>query len=145
VAQNFPLTAQDIFDVLNNDVDFTSLLGTYTFKAGQPLAALSIISPGADLPSVRKVEGLECVIQDAGNFTSYPYLSGEASRTRIEWSVFLVCWEPSTGADMQAAAERACSRFLGSQAVQTVAVADGIGAQSQTKVMVYSDMPIIPA
>jgi len=145
VAQQFPTSAQVIYDTLAADATFMGLLGTYEFKAGQTSPALSIVTAGADLPSLRKVQGVECVIQDAGNIEKYEYVSGDAGRVSVTWSLFLVAWEPATGADMQAAAERACSRFLGSQAVQTVATADGLGATVQTKVWIRSDMPILPA
>jgi len=145
VAQQFPTTAQAIYDVLAADTTFTSLLGTYEFRAGQQITAISIVTAGEDMPALRNVSGVECVIQDAGDFTKSEYISNDAARVTVNWSVFLVAWEPAKGADLQAAAERACSRFLGSQAVQTVATADGLGSLVQTKVMIRSDMPILAA
>ena len=143
VAQQFPTSAQAIYEVLANDVEFVTLLGTYEFRAGQTSPALSIVTAGSDIPALRKVQGVECVIQDAGDFTQGEYITNDAPRLQVRWSVFLVCWEPATGADMQAAAERACRRFLGSQAIQTVAVADGLGAQVQTKIIIRSEMLIL--
>ena len=143
MAQQFPTTAQVIYDVLVADAIFMGLLGEYRFKAGQSAPAISIVTAGQDLPSLRKVSGVECVIQDAGDFTKSEYLTGDAARITVSWSVFLVSWEPSTGADLQAAAEHACRRFYGSEAVQTVAVADGLGAQVQTKLIIRSDMPVV--
>ena len=143
--QNFPTTAQAIYDVLAADTTFTNLLGSYEFRAGQQTTAISIVSAGEDMPALRNVSGVECIIQDAGDFTSNEYLTGDAPRLTIQWSVFLVAWEPSKGSDLQAAAERACSRFLGSQAIQTVATADGLGSLVQTKLIIRSDMPIIAA
>ena len=145
MAQQFPTTAQAIYDVLVADATFMGLLGTYSFKAGQTLPAISIVTAGEDIPALRNVQGVECVIQDAGNFTKNEYISNDAARVTIDWSVFLVAWEPAKGSDLQAAAERACSRFLGSQAVQTVATADGLGSLVQTKLMIRSDMPILAA
>jgi len=145
VVQQFPTTAQAIYDVLSADTTFTGLLGTYEFKAGQQITAISIVSAGEDMPALRNVSGVECIIQDAGDFTKSEYISNDAARLTVNWSVFLVAWEPAKGADLQAAAERACSRFLGSQAVQTVATADGLGSLVQTKVMIRSDMPILAA
>lgn len=145
MAQQFPTTAQVIYDVLAADATFSSLLGTYTFRAGQSMPAISIVSAGEDMPALRNVAGVECIIQDAGNFTKSEYLTGDAPRITVTWSVFLVAWEPSKGADLQAAAEAACRRFLGSEAVQTVATADGLGSLVQTKLIIRSDMPIIAA
>ena len=143
--QQFPTTAQIIYETLAADTAFMDILGSYEFRAGQESKAISVVSAGQDLPALRKVSGVECIIQDAGNFTKTEYLSGESGRLSVSWSVFLVSWEPSTGADLQLAAERACSRFLGSQAIQTVATSDGLGSLVQTKLIIKSDMPILEA
>ena len=143
MSQTFPTSAQVIYDTLAADATFMGLIGTYEFKAGQTIPAISIVSAGEDMPALRNVQGVECIIQDAGNFTKSEYISNDAARLTVNWSVFLVAWEPAKGSDIQTAAERACSRFLGSQAVQTVAVADGLWALVQTKVMIRSDMPIL--
>ena len=145
MAQQFPTTAQVIYDTLAADSAFMALLGTYRFRAGQTVPAISVVSPGEDIPALRKVQGLECIIQDSGDFTKNEYITGDAARLTITWSVFLVAWNPAKGSDMQAAAERACSRFLGSEAVQTVATADGLGSLVQTKLMIRSDMPVLAA
>ena len=145
MTQQFPTTAQVIYETLAADANFMAELGTYTFKAGQTIPAISIVSAGEDLPALRKVQGVECIIQDAGDFTTHEYLTGDAPRLSVTWSVFLVAWEPAKGADLQVAAQLACRRFLGSEAVQTVAVADGLGAQVQTKLIIKSDRPILAA
>ena len=88
--QNFPTTAQAIYDVLAADTTFTNLLGSYEFRAGQQTTAISIVSAGEDLPALRNVSGVECIVQDAGNFTSNEYLTGDAPRLTVQWSVFLV-------------------------------------------------------
>ena len=144
MAQTFPTSAQVVYDTLAADAVFTASLGTYDFKTGQgPIVALSVISAGEDLPALRNVQGLECIIQDAGNTTQMPYLTGDMDLTTT-WNLFLVTWEPATGADMQAAVERVLRRFQGAQAVQTVATTDGLGSLVQTKVTIKSTMPIIP-
>ena len=145
MAQQFPVTAQAIYDVLSTDANFLAYLGTYSFRAGQTLPAISVVSAGEEMPALRNVSGVECIIQDAGDTENYFYLTNEEPRIRVQWSVFLVSWGSSTGGDMQRAAEVACRRFLGSQAIQTVATSDGLGAKVQTKLFIYSDMPIIPS
>ena len=145
MAQTFPTSAQVIYDTLAADSTFTDLLGTYEFRAGQTTTAISVISAGEDLPSLRNVQGVECVILDAGNTKAYEYLTGDAPRLQVDWSVFLVCWEPATGADLQAATERALSRFLGAYSVQTVATSDGLGSLVQNKLMIRSDRPVVAA
>jgi len=145
VAQTFPTSAQVIYDILAADSTFTDLLGTYEFRAGQTTTALSIVSAGEDMPALRNVQGVECIIQDAGDFTKNEYISNDAARLTVNWSVFLVAWEPAKGSDVQAVAERACSRFLGSEAIQTVATTDGLGSLVQTKLVIRSDMPVLAA
>ena len=143
MAQQFPTTAQVIYETLSTDAEFMALLGTYRFRAGQEMPAISVVSAGEDLPAIRKVRGVECIIQDAGDFTTYEYLTGDAPRVSVTWSVFLVAWGDAKGSDLQVAAQAACRRFLGSEAIQTVATADGLGSLVQTKLIIKSDMPIV--
>ena len=137
--QTFPTSAQVIYDTLAADATFLGLLGSYDFKTGQgPIPALSVISAGEDLPSLRNVEGVECIIQDAGNVSQRNYLTNDLDLV-TSWSVFLVAWEPSTGADLQTATERILKRFNGASAMQTVATTDGLGSLVQNKIMISSD------
>ena len=145
MAQQFPTTAQVIYDVLAADSDFVAMLGSYKFRGNSSgeIPALSIVTAGEDMPALRRVQGVECIIQDAGNTTASNYLTGDAPRLRTTWSVFLVSWEGSTGADVQVAAEHVLNRFAGSQSFQTVATPDGLGSLVQTKIEIKSDMPIL--
>lgn len=142
MSQQFPTSAQVIYDTLAADATFVDLLGTYSFKAGQAGTALSIVSAGQDLPSLRKVSGVECLIQDAGDITIKEYFSNDEPYSIVRWSLFLVSWEPSTGSDLQLAAEHLCKRFVGATSIQTVATTDGLGSLVQTKVFIQSDKPI---
>ena len=144
MAQLFPTSAQVIYETLAVDTAFTDLLGEYNFRAGSgPVTALSIVSAGQDMPAIRNVSGVECIIQDAGNSIAQDYMTGEPDIVTT-WSMFLVAWEPAKGKDMQAAVDHALKRFVGSQAVQTVAASDGIGALVQSKVFIMSNKPIRP-
>ncbi len=145
MAQQFPTTAQTIYETLSTDTELMAVLGDYEFKGGQSYPAISVMSPGSDLPSLKKTTGVECIIHDVGDVTRYEYLTGEVARTSVLWSVFLVVWDPGTGADMQVATELICRRFLGSSSIQTVAVSDGLGSLVQTKILIRSDMPILAA
>ena len=143
MAQQFPTSAQVIYDTLAADATFMSLLGTYDFRGGGgTLPAISIVSSGQSLPAVRNVQGVECVIQDAGDTEQFNYLT-DASDLRTKWRLFIISWEPSTGADLQAAVNRVCRRFAGSNSIETVAVSDGAGALVQTMVTIQSHMPIL--
>ena len=144
MAQSFPTSAQVIYDTLATDSDFLALIGEYTFKAGQTVPAMSIVTPGQDLPSVKKVSGIEVVIHDAADVKRRDYLTSNADLF-IDWKVFFICWEPATGLFLTAAVARAMQRFAGSMSFETVAVADGIGAQVQTMLIIKGDMPILGA
>lgn len=143
MAQQFPTSAQVIYDTLAADATFMSLLGTYDFRGGGgTLPAISIVSSGQSLPAVRNVQGVECVIQDAGDTEQFNYLTDD-SDIRTKWRVFIISWEPSTGADLQAAVNRVCRRFANSSSMETVAASDGAGALVQTMITIMSHMPIL--
>ena len=61
MSQTFPTSAQVIYETLSNYTEFVDLLGSYKFKGGQTATALSIVTPGEDLPSLRKVSGLSAL------------------------------------------------------------------------------------
>ena len=140
--QQFPTSAQVIYETLTTDTDFSLLIGEYSFRAGQTAPAISIVTPGQDLPAVKKISGIEVVIHDAADVKRRDYLTSE-SDIYIDWKVFFICWEPATGLELTAAVARAMQRFAGSTSFETVAVADGIGAQVQTMLIVKGDMPIL--
>ena len=144
MAQQFPTSAQVIYDTLVADTTFMAFVGSYEFKAGQTVPAVSIVTPGQDLPSVKKVSGVEVVIHDAADVRRKDYLT-DSSDIIVDWSVFFICWEPATGLELTAAVSRAMERFSGSVSLETVAVADGLGAQVQTKLIVKGDMPVLAA
>ena len=144
MAQQFPTSVNVIYDTLSADTTFMSYLGTYDFKTGQgPLPALSVVSAGEDLPALRNVEGVECIIQDTGNVTQRAYLTGDLD-VQTTWQVFLVAWNPAKGSDLQNATSRIVQRFMGASSTQTVATSDGLGALVQTKVVISSENPVIP-
>ena len=143
MAQQFPTSARVIYETLSNDTEFVSYIGEYTFRAGQKAPAISIVTPGQDLPAIKEISGIEVVIHDAADVRRRDYLS-QSSDLLVDWKVFFICWEPATGMDMTAAVMRAMERFAGSASMETVAVAEGIGAQVQTMLIVKGDMPILP-
>lgn len=143
MAQSFPTTAQIIYETLSADTELMNIIGTYEFKAGQTLDAISIVTAGEDIPSVRTVQGVECIIQDSGETEQQSYY--DEIDLVVTWSVFLVSWEPSTGADLQAATERILKRFLGAMAIQVVSTTDGLGSLVQNKIQIKSNMPILAA
>lgn len=143
MSQQFPTSAQVVYDVLSSDTDFMSLIGEYSFRAGQTAPAISVVTPGQDLPAVKKIKGIEVVIHDAADVKRRDYLTS-GSDIYIDWKVFFICWKPGTGLELTAAVARAMQRFAGSTSFETVAVADGLGAQVQTMLVIKGDMPIMP-
>lgn len=141
MTQTFPVTAQVVYETLSADTELMSIVGTYEFKAGQTLDAISIVTAGEDMPSLRKVQGVECIIQDSGDTRQQKYY--DKVDTVTTWSVFLVSWEPSTGADLQRATERILKRFLNAEANQVVSTADGLGSLVQNRIQIRSNMPIL--
>ena len=141
MAQVFPTSAQVIYEVLSSDSSLMSMLGTYSFRAGEEIDAISVVSAGEDLPALRKVQGVECIIQDAGESRQQNYYD-EVDIVTI-WSLFLVAWEPSKGADLQAVTEKILKKFLGAEAIQVIATPDGLGSLVQNKVLIKSNMPIL--
>ena len=144
MAQQLPTSAQVIYNTLAADSIFPSLIGEYEFRAGQTAPAMSIVTPGQDLPALKEVTGIEVVIHDAADVKRRDYLT-TASDIYIDWKVFFICWEPARGIDLTAAVSRAMQRFAGSTSFETVSVADGIGAQVQTMLVIKGDMPILAA
>jgi hypothetical protein len=121
----------------------SSLLGTYDFRAGTvPIKAVSIVTPGADLPATRHVSGIECVIHDTATLARRDYVAG-ASDIIPRWSVYLICWDGSDGLVMTSAAIRLMEIFAGASVNETVAVPQGLGAMAQMLVSIPSDSPIL--
>lgn len=143
MAQTFPTTAQIVYETLAADTELMNIIGTYEFRAGQTLTAISVVTAGEDVPALRKVQGVECVIQDTGEVRQQQKYNEIDLVTT--WSVFLISWEPSTGADLQRATERILKRFLGARAVQVVSTTDGLGSLVQNKIQIESNMPILEA
>jgi hypothetical protein len=75
MAQTFLETAQNIYDILVADATFMSYLGTYSFNDTSVQPAIAVKSPGEDLPAIRNVQGLECVIIDMADISQMNYLT----------------------------------------------------------------------
>ena len=143
MSQLFPSSPKIIFDTMMADATISSYLGEYTFDAtANPVPAISSVTPGADLPNVKTVTGVEVVIHDIADMRRRDYITSDSSIER-NWNVFVICWEPATGDEMGGLVERAMEIFSGATSFQTVATADGIGAMVQTQLIIPSDKPIL--
>lgn len=142
MAQTFPATPQIIYNTLVADGTFMANVGSYTFKGGAGAApAISILTPGKDLPSLESITGLEVVIHDVASMRRYNFYEG--STIEKTWNIYLIAWDDNTGDQLTAATERAMLIFSGSNANEIVASPDGISARVQTLVTVPSDRPIL--
>lgn len=144
MAQQLATSAQVIYETLVLDATFSSFLGTYGWSSGGSAVALSIVSPGENIPGAKGVDGVECIINDVGNMIPEYKYDGLISSGTV-WNVFLIAWGSATGADVQQAAEHLVSRFPGSFSVDTTATPDGLGSIVQTMVQIRSNMPILAA
>lgn len=142
MAQVFPSTPQIIYDTLVADSVFTNAVGSYEFKGNSaPVAAVTITTPGVDLPSVKSVTGIEVIIHDTADFRRIDKF--DSSDLIADWTVFVICWEPATGDDMNIVVRRIMEIFSGATSYQTVAVSSGIGANVQTSINIPADKPIL--
>lgn len=144
MAQQFPTSAQVIYETLSLDPTFVGMLGHYDFRSGQgPIDAISVTTAGEDLPSLRNVEGVECIIHDTGSKNQRMYLTSTPD-IRTSWDLFLIAWAPATGADLDAAANRILQRFRGASSSQVITTPEGLGSLVQCSIEISSENPIVP-
>lgn len=142
MVQAFPKTPQIIYDTLVADATVQSYLGEYTFEnTSNSVPAISIVTPGQDLPNVKTVTGVEVVIHDVADLRRRDYVT-DSSDIETNWNVFVICWTPATGDQVTGLVKRAMEIFSGATSFQTVATADGVGAMVQTQMTIPSDRPI---
>lgn len=142
MAQNLASSPEIIYNTLLNDSTFMAEVGTYTFKSGTSLPSISVVTPGSDLPAVSKQAGVEVVIHDIGDMNTRKYLTSNPDIVYI-WKVFLIVWEPATGADVQAAVSRIGDIFPLASSLDVFATGTNLGVAFQTQVRIPSDCPIL--
>lgn len=135
MAQTFATTPQIIYNVLANDTEFASKLGTYTFVGDYTSDSIAILTPGKPLPQLESQAGLECIIHDAGDIKRKDYVNDD-SNFLTTWKVFLIVWDGATGSDLNEAVKRAMHLFRGSTSIETVAVSQGLRARVQTMITI---------
>lgn len=141
MSQVFPDTPGVIYRLLDADPEFSSYIGTYKFASGQTQNAISLLTPGANIPGVSSVTGVECIIHDISNVKRVDFLTDSSSLIN-EWKVFLVAWDPATGEDVNNAARRIMDLFRGATSTQTVRTSEGTNARVQTVVTIPSNRPL---
>lgn len=143
MAQTFATSPLVIYNTLVADATFLNLIGTYTFSDNTTAKSIAILTPGQSLPLLKKQEGLECIIHDSGDVRRQDFIS-DNSNTYTTWKLFLICWDPATGTQLDAAVKRIMKTFGGSSSIETVAASSGLSARVQTLVLIPETGAINP-
>lgn len=134
-----------IYYILTDDDDFMDLVGKRVFKSeNTELDAISILTPGQDLPSIKKITGLEVVIHDLNQLNRREYITGDYDVTAT-WKIFLLAWPGANGKTLSNAASRIMQLFSKATMIETNPVPSGVGAIAQVLVLVPSDSAILAA
>jgi hypothetical protein len=139
--QIYPDTPGVIYRILDADPEFSSYIGTYKFANNQVENAISMLTPGSNIPGVQSVAGVECIIHDISDVKRIDFLT-DSSTLINEWKVFLVAWDPATGEDLNNAVRRIMELFRGATSMQTVRTSEGFDARVQTVVTIPSNQPL---
>ena len=144
MSQVFPDSPGFIYRILDSDAEFSGYIGDYKLKGGQTLNAISVNTPGQDIPRISDIFGAECVIHDVSDISRSEslFITNEAQDLVNTWKVFLICWDPATGTDLNNAARRVMEIFEGSTSIQTVKTSEGARARAQTLILIPSDKPL---
>jgi hypothetical protein len=142
MAQTLASSPEIIYNTLVADATFMGQVGQYTFASGSTTPSIIIATPGKDLPNVASQTGLEVIIHDVADLENRLYLTDPADAL-YTWRVFLVVWEPATGANVTTAASRILAKFPKATSIETVSVASTLGVAFQTQVRIPSDCPIL--
>lgn len=132
-----------IYDSLVASEDLEELIGTRVFEVGNTeLAAISIVTPGAELPKLKRISGLEIVIHDVARLGRRDYIS-EASDITTSWRVFLLAWPPANGETLNEAARLIMGMFTKATAIEVAPVPQGLGAIAQIQIIIPSDSVVL--
>lgn len=142
VAQNLVDSPEVIYDTLTTDAVISPLIGTYHFIDGTTEDAISIMSPGQELPRLKEVTGLEIIIHDAAQVTSLPYLTNLADVISI-WRVYLVAWPGSDGSVLNSVVSRIVQRFGNVWTIEVSARGAPLGALTQSLIMIRSTSAVL--
>jgi hypothetical protein len=144
MAQQHTETPELIYQTLVDDAVFMEMVGEVKFERSTgSLPAISILTPGADLPEVRSINGLEVIIHDVANLSRREYITNQVDITTT-WKVFLLAWQGSAGGILNTAARRIMERFSKATTIETNPAPQGLGAIAQILVLIPSDSVIIP-
>lgn len=136
-------SAEIIYDTLTDDNTFMGLVGKRVFKSGNTeLDAISILTPGENLPTIKQVTGLEVIIHDVSELGRREYITADYDITTV-WKVFLLAWPEANGKTLNNAATRIMQLFSRATMIETNPTPSGIGAIAQVLVLIPSDSVIL--
>lgn len=139
MTQQHASSVEVIYETLTGDEVFMALVGKRVFKtANTEINAISILTPGADLPPIKSTTGLEVIIHDISDLSRRDYITNDIDIT-VTWRVFLLAWPGATGATLNSAARRIMELFSKASTIETVPTADGLGSIAQVLVLIPSD------
>ena len=141
MSQVFPDSPGLIYRILDGDSEFSGYIGNYKLRGNQTLNAISIGTPGQEIPRISGITGIECVIHDVSDVSRHEFITDDTALVNT-WKLFLVCWDPATGEDLNNAARRVMELFEGSTSIQTVKTSEGARARAQTLVLIPADKPL---
>ena len=141
MSQVFPDSPGLIYRILDGDSEFSGYVGNYKLRGNQTVNAIGIGTPGQDIPRISSVTGIECIIHDVSDVSRHEYIT-DSSNLVNTWKVFLVCWDPATGEDLNNAARRVMELFEGATSIQTVKTSEGARARAQTLILIPADKPL---
>lgn len=142
VSQLRVTSALDIYNTLTGDSTFMSHVGNYKFKGGSVNDALSIITPGKQLPDLDSVNGLEVVIHDIGTTTRRDYLTSPTD-VLITYQVYLLLWNPADGETLTNASARILQAFSGTNVLQIVPINENKNILAQNLIEIPNNAVIM--
>lgn len=143
MSQQHADSPEVIYNTLTGDTAFMALVGSRVFRYGSTeLDAISIVTPGADLPGVKSVSGLEVVIHDLAALQRRDYITSPSDITTI-WKVFLLAWPPADGGTVNDASRRIMQLFSKAAVAEVNATPDGLGAIVQSVAFIPSDSVVL--
>jgi hypothetical protein len=136
-------TPQKIYEILTNDEVFMALVGKRIFKVGNTeLDAISIVTPGATMPAIKSVEGLEVIIHDVTRLDRREYITNDYD-IRATWKVFLLAWSNANGETLNEASIRIMQLFSKATSLETVPLESDIGAIAQVLMLIPSESVVL--
>lgn len=142
MSQEHASSALLIYDTLTADSTFMSYVGNRVFKNNNTsLDAISIITPGEDLPAIKSVSGLEVIIHDVGQLAQQKYVT-EDYEIMTTWKVFLLAWQGANGTTLNNAARRIMERFSNAYTLETNPAPSGLGSIAQLLTLIPSNSVI---